>query len=64
MDDRITTLKELKERIKEFVKEREWEKFHSPKNFSMSLAIETAELMELFQWATTDESKTPPEERF
>ena len=36
--------------------ERDWEKFHSPKNLSMSLAIEAAELMELFQWLTIEES--------
>lgn len=58
MDDRTTTLEELKERISAFVKARDWEKFHSPKNLSMSLAIEAAELMELFQWATTEESRT------
>lgn len=57
MDDRTTTFEELKERIRAFVKARDWEKFHSPKNLSMSLAIEAAELMELFQWTTTEGSK-------
>lgn len=57
MSDKETTLEQLKNKIKKFVKERDWEKFHSPKNLSMSLAIETAELMESFQWLTTEESK-------
>ncbi|MCX5693691.1 MAG: nucleotide pyrophosphohydrolase [Candidatus Omnitrophica bacterium] len=50
------TLQEIKTRIKQFIKERDWEKYHSPKNISMSVAIEAAELMEHFQWLTIDES--------
>jgi NTP pyrophosphatase (non-canonical NTP hydrolase) len=41
-----------------FVKERQWEKFHTPKNLSMALAGEAAELMEIFQWLSSTESKT------
>lgn len=33
-----------------FVRERDWEQFHTPKNLAMSIAIEAAELMEIFQW--------------
>ena len=40
-----------------FVAERKWEKFHSPKNLSMALAGEAAELMEIFQWLSQAESK-------
>jgi NTP pyrophosphatase (non-canonical NTP hydrolase) len=40
-----------------FVKQRNWEKFHTPKNLSMALAGEAAELMELFQWLSAAESK-------
>ena len=40
-----------------FVAERDWEQFHSPKNLSMSLAIEVAELMEHFQWISMSESR-------
>lgn len=57
MADSITTLKELKAKMAEFVKERDWEKFHSPKNLSMSIAIEAAELMEKFQWCDVEGSK-------
>lgn len=38
-----------------FVAERHWQRFHNAKNLSMSMAIETAELMEHFQWLTTEE---------
>lgn len=55
--DRVVTLQELKHKIAKFVKDRDWEQFHSPKNLSMSIAIEAAELMEHFQWLTTEESK-------
>ena len=51
--DEITQLQAL---IADFVKVREWGKFHTPKNLAMSISIESAELMEIFQWMTTDES--------
>ena len=44
-------------RIADFVAERDWSQFHSPKNVSMALAIEAAELMEHFQWITTEDSR-------
>lgn len=55
MDDRTTTVQALKEAVAEFIAERCWERFHDPKNLSMSIAIEAAELMEHFQWLRTDE---------
>jgi NTP pyrophosphatase (non-canonical NTP hydrolase) len=55
--DNVTTVAELRQIIAEFVAERDWSQFHSPKNVSMALAIEAAELMEHFQWLTTDESR-------
>ena len=55
-DDKIT-LQDLKERMAEFVRERDWEQFHTPKNLSMSIAIEAAELMEHFQWLTVEQSQ-------
>jgi len=57
MSDSQTTLQELKDRMARFVSERDWEQFHTPKNLSMSIAIEAAELMEHFQWMTVEESK-------
>lgn len=56
-DDQQTTVAELREVVHRFVAARDWQQFHSPKNLSMSLAIEAAELMEHFQWITTDASR-------
>jgi NTP pyrophosphatase (non-canonical NTP hydrolase) len=55
--DSDTTVAELRQIIADFVAERDWSQFHSPKNVSMALAIEAAELMEHFQWLTTDASR-------
>lgn len=52
----MNQIENLQERIQEFAKEREWDQFHTPKNLSMALAGEAAELMELFQWLTTAQS--------
>jgi len=57
MSDSQTTLQDLKDRMASFVRERDWEQFHTPKNLSMSIAIEAAELMEHFQWLTVEQSK-------
>jgi NTP pyrophosphatase (non-canonical NTP hydrolase) len=57
MSDRITTVGQLREVVRRFVKERDWEQFHSPKNLSMALSIEAAELMEHFQWISTEKSR-------
>lgn len=56
MPDSDTTLAELKTLVDDFVKRRQWHPFHSPKNLSMSMAIEAAELMEHFQWLTPEQS--------
>ena len=55
--DTQTSVKTLREEVREFVKERDWEKYHSPKSLSMSIAIEAAEIMEHFQWYGTEESR-------
>lgn len=46
----MTDLKELKLIIDEFAKERDWEKYHTPSNLAKSISIESAELLECFQW--------------
>jgi NTP pyrophosphatase (non-canonical NTP hydrolase) len=56
MDDRTATVAELKALVARFVDERNWRQFHTPKNLSMSIAVEAAELMEHFQWLTPEES--------
>jgi len=55
-------MKELMLKIRKFIQERDWEQFHSPKNLSMALSIEAGEIMEHFQWKTTEESKDLDEE--
>ena len=57
MADEKITLQDLKERMATFVRERDWEQFHNPKNLSMSIAIEAGELMEHFQWLTVEQSQ-------
>lgn len=46
----------LQQRLREFADERDWEKFHSPKNLVMALSVEVAELQEHFQWLTPEQS--------
>ena len=55
--DEQTTVADLSAIVQRFVVEREWEPFHSPKNLSGSIAIEAAELMEIFQWLTSEQSR-------
>ena len=43
--------------LREFAAERDWDQFHSPKNLSMALIVEAAELVEHFQWLTEDQSQ-------
>lgn len=56
-DDRSTTVAQLRDVVRSFVAERQWQQFHAPKNLSMALAIEAAELMEHFQWITVEDSR-------
>ena len=56
MNDEQTTVRELRETVEKFVRERNWQQFHTPKNISMALAVEAAELLEHFQWLTMEES--------
>jgi dCTP diphosphatase len=55
VSDQHITVQELRDVMRQFVRERNWEKFHNAKNLAMSLAIEVGELLEHFQWLTTDE---------
>lgn len=52
MNDKDTTIQELKDQLAPLWKERDWGQFHTPKNLSMNIAVEAAELMELFLWST------------
>jgi NTP pyrophosphatase (non-canonical NTP hydrolase) len=50
------SLNELRARINQFVRERDWEQFHSPKNLAMAMIVEAAEVVEHFQWDTPEGS--------
>jgi NTP pyrophosphatase (non-canonical NTP hydrolase) len=52
----VLDINKIKEASAKFVKEREWDKFNSPKNICMALSVEVAELTEIFQWLTEKES--------
>jgi len=54
---------ELSERVSNFIKEREWEKFHNPKDVAISVSIEAAELLENFQWRDDEEVDKMLEDR-
>lgn len=51
-------LEELKQRLRVFAHERDWEQFHSPKNLAMAMIVEAGELVEQFQWLTEQQSQT------
>src|SRR6266446_5629350 len=57
MPDATTTLATLKEAVRQFAADRQWEPFHSPKNLAMGLATEAAELMEHFLWVNCEASR-------
>ena len=46
----------IRKQVRQFVVERDWDQFHSPKNLSMALIVEAAELVEHFQWLTEEQS--------
>jgi dCTP diphosphatase len=60
--DAHTTVSALRQAVADFVDNREWQPFHGAKNLSMSIAIEAAELMERFQWLTTEEAQAAVED--
>lgn len=54
--DSDTVISELKSKVKEFIHVRAWEKYHNPKNIAESISIESAELLQIFQWITPSEA--------
>ena len=62
MPDSTTTVAELRQWMRQFVAERDWEQFHSPKNLVMGLSVEVSELMEHFLWVDNDQSRKVAEE--
>ena len=53
---------ELKEKIRKFNKDRDWDQFHSPENLAKSVAIEAGELLECFQWSEEFDQNAVEEE--
>lgn len=49
--DSNTTVRELRETLREFIAKRDWERYHHPKEVALSLSVEASELLEIFQWA-------------
>ena len=51
-------LERLRDELRKFAIERDWDQFHSPKNLAAALAVEAAELLEPFQWLTEAQSRS------
>ena len=52
------SLNNLANSLRIFAKQRDWEQFHTPKNLAMALSVESAELLEHFQWLTPEQSSS------
>jgi NTP pyrophosphatase (non-canonical NTP hydrolase) len=59
----LRDLVDLRDRLRRFAADRDWDQFHSPKNLAMALVAEAAELIEHFQWLTEAESAALPPEK-
>ena len=55
MPDAVATVQQLRDRVASFVRERDWERYHNPKDIAISTSVEAAELLELFQWKSDEE---------
>lgn len=53
----------LQKALREFARQREWDQFHSPKNLAAALSVESAELLEHFQWLTDEQSHNFSEDK-
>lgn len=62
---KFENLVQLREALRQFAAERDWDQFHSPKNLAAALSVETAELLECFQWLTEEQSRqlTPAQQQ-
>jgi NTP pyrophosphatase (non-canonical NTP hydrolase) len=48
-------MEKLRKEVKDFIRERDWEQYHAPKNLAMALSAEVAEIVEIFQWKKADQ---------
>ncbi len=60
--NRAITLVDLRQRVADFVAARDWEQFHTPRNLSVAIGVEAAELMEHFQWLTPEQAAAAMED--
>ena len=60
--DKKTTISELRDKVRNFIKYRDWSKYHNPKDIAISIAIEASELLELFQWVKESDINTITED--
>ena len=58
----MTDVDSLRNQLRTFAADRDWDQFHSPKNLAAALAVEAAELLEHFQWLTEAQSQQLPPE--
>ena len=59
----MTDLDTLRQALRRFAAERDWQQFHTPKNLAMAMIVEAAELVEHFQWLTPEQSMTLPPDK-
>lgn len=59
----MSDLSKLRDTLRAFATERDWDQFHSPKNLASALAVEAAELLEPFQWLTEEQSRNLSEQQ-
>jgi len=50
------TLDQIRQQLRAFVAERDWDQFHNPKNLAMAMVVEAGELLEHFQWLTAEQA--------
>ncbi len=55
-------MEELKSQTEKFIRARDWEQYHAPKNLAMALSVEAAEILEILQWKKADDPLSPAEE--
>jgi dCTP diphosphatase len=53
--DEYVNMDDLKKRVRHFVRERDWEKYHTPKDLAVAISVEAGELLEIFQWMKESE---------
>jgi len=57
LSDKETSVEDLRNAVREFIHERDWEQYHNPKDLAQGICIEAAELLQLFQWTKSEDSR-------